>query len=308
MEGMNMSTSILPPGFRFHPTDEELIAHYLKKKVNSPTSPMVSIIAEIDLYKFNPWDLPDKALFGESEWFFFTPRDRKYPNGARPNRAAASGYWKATGTDKPIISSYGSQCVGVKKALVFYGGRPPKGIKTDWMMYEYRLLDESRHSMRVRGSMRLDDWVLCRVRQKSNIPIPTKDSRESSSSNNNNNKSFPHQLDHGQFQEKDIMEKMNYLKDSDLMVPQEGEVLDEHSAQLDFQNQSSSNDFVFDINSEIQSPTIVSMKAALDKIKRVLSIGAMDEQVPIITPNKRLRSLNYTNLDKSSIFEISWNV
>ncbi|KAI8000950.1 NAC transcription factor 25 [Camellia lanceoleosa] len=269
MEGIIMSNPILPPGFRFHPTDEELITHYLKKKVSSPSNPIVSIVAEIDLYKFNPWELPDKALFGESEWFFFTPRDRKYPNGARPNRAASSGYWKATGTDKPILSSYGSQCVGVKKALVFYGGRPPKGIKTDWMMYEYRLLDDNRQSMRIRGSMRLDDWVLCRVRQKKNIPIPRKESQES------NNKSFPQQLEIGPFEERDIMEKMNFLKDSEV-VPQEGEVVDEQG-HIDFHG-GSSEQLIFNIDSEIQSSTIFSMKATLETIKRVLSIGALDEQ------------------------------
>ena len=59
-----MSTPIdLPPGFRFHPTDEELIVHYLKKKVSSSPNPTVSIIADIDLYKFNPWDLPGSSLF-----------------------------------------------------------------------------------------------------------------------------------------------------------------------------------------------------------------------------------------------------
>ncbi|KAF4363830.1 hypothetical protein F8388_000495 [Cannabis sativa] len=116
----------LPPGFRFHPTDEELVVHYLKRKAASAPLP-VTIIAEIDLYKFDPWELPSKASFGEQEWYFFSPRDRKYPNGARPNRAATSGYWKATGTDKPIMSSNGChEKVGVKKALVFYGGKPPK--------------------------------------------------------------------------------------------------------------------------------------------------------------------------------------
>ncbi|KAK9267941.1 hypothetical protein L1049_010378 [Liquidambar formosana] len=116
--------------FRFHPTDQELIIHYLKKKLSSSSSnPIVSMIADVDLYKFNPWELPEKASFGESEWFFFSPRDRKYPNGARPNRTAASGFWKATGTDKPILTSSGSQCLGVKKALVFYRGHPPKGVK-----------------------------------------------------------------------------------------------------------------------------------------------------------------------------------
>uniref|UniRef100_A0A803Q3Z3 NAC domain-containing protein n=1 Tax=Cannabis sativa TaxID=3483 RepID=A0A803Q3Z3_CANSA len=148
---MKNPQSNLPPGFRFHPTDEELILHYLRKRINSTPLP-VSIIAEVDIYKFDPWQLPDKALFGEKEWYFFSPRDRKYPNGARPNRAAASGYWKATGTDKTIISS--SLCssssyhqnIGVKKALVFYKGRPPKGVKTNWIMHEYRLAESPTYA------------------------------------------------------------------------------------------------------------------------------------------------------------------
>ncbi|XP_008240449.1 PREDICTED: NAC transcription factor 25 [Prunus mume] len=173
---MKNPESSLPPGFRFHPTDEELILHYLTKKVASTPLP-VSIIAEVDIYKFDPWELPAKAAFGEKEWYFFSPRDRKYPNGARPNRAAASGYWKATGTDKTIVASLGGrQNVGVKKALVFYKGRPPKGIKTNWIMHEYRLPENPNNytttskTMKLKDlSMRLDDWVLCRIYKKSNV-------------------------------------------------------------------------------------------------------------------------------------------
>lgn len=51
----------LPPGFRFHPTDEELVVHYLKKKAANLPLP-VSIIAEIDLYKFDPWELPGNII------------------------------------------------------------------------------------------------------------------------------------------------------------------------------------------------------------------------------------------------------
>ncbi|ESQ30142.1 hypothetical protein EUTSA_v10012308mg, partial [Eutrema salsugineum] len=163
----------LPPGFRFHPTDEELVIHYLKRKADSSPLP-VAIIADVDLYKFDPWELPEKALFGEQEWYFFSPRDRKYPNGARPNRAATSGYWKATGTDKPVISTGGdgNKKVGVKKALVFYSGKPPKGVKSDWIMHEYRLTD-NKPSLRCdfgnkKNSLRLDDWVLCRIYKKNN--------------------------------------------------------------------------------------------------------------------------------------------
>ncbi|PKA47254.1 NAC transcription factor ONAC010 [Apostasia shenzhenica] len=177
MDSPGLLNSQLPPGFRFHPTDQELINCYLSKKVAASLPAASAIIAEIDLYKFDPWDLPGKAFFGEGEWFFFSPRDRKYPNGARPNRATASGYWKATGTDKPILAADGTHCLGVKKALVFYTGRPPKGVKTEWVMHEYRLLDSVspvHPQKQPNGSMRLDDWVLCRVRQKGGSPAESK--------------------------------------------------------------------------------------------------------------------------------------
>ncbi|XP_042519608.1 NAC domain-containing protein 2-like [Macadamia integrifolia] len=151
----------LPPGFRFHPTDEELVMHYLCRKC-AAQSIGVPIIAEIDLYKYNPWQLPGLALYGEKEWYFFSPRDRKYPNGSRPNRAAGTGYWKATGADKPIGHP---KPIGIKKALVFYSGKAPRGEKTNWIMHEYRLADVDR-SARKKNSLRLDDWVLCRIYNK----------------------------------------------------------------------------------------------------------------------------------------------
>jgi len=79
------------------------------------------------------------AASGEKEWYFYCPRDRKYRNSARPNRVTGAGFWKATGTDRPIYSSDGTKCIGLKKSLVFYRGRAAKGIKTDWMMHEFRL-------------------------------------------------------------------------------------------------------------------------------------------------------------------------
>ncbi|KAJ8762914.1 hypothetical protein K2173_023043 [Erythroxylum novogranatense] len=163
---VKMSTAALdlPPGFRFHPTDEELVKHYLCRKCAS--QPIgVPIIAEIDLYKYDPWDLPGMALYGEKEWYFFSPRERKYPNGSRPNRAAGTGYWKATGADKPIGQP---RPLGIKKALVFYSGKAPKGEKTNWIMHEYRLADVDR-SIRKKNSLRLDDWVLCRIYNKKGV-------------------------------------------------------------------------------------------------------------------------------------------
>lgn len=83
----------------------------------------------------------EMGYHSEKEWYFFSPRDRKYPNGSRPNRAAGSGYWKATGADKPIGKV---KPMGIKKALVFYAGKAPKGVKTNWIMHEYRLANVDR--------------------------------------------------------------------------------------------------------------------------------------------------------------------
>ncbi|TYI85040.1 hypothetical protein E1A91_D05G410200v1 [Gossypium mustelinum] len=179
----------LPPGFRFYPTDEELLVQYLCRKVAGHHFSL-QIIAEIDLYKFEPWVLPSKAIFGEKEWYFFSPRDRKYPNGSRPNRVAGSGYWKATGTDK-VITTDGRK-VGIKKALVFYVGKAPKGTKTNWIMHEYRLLETSRKS----GSSKLDDWVLSRIYKKNSSAqksLPCVSSKEHS--NNGSTSSSSSQLD-----------------------------------------------------------------------------------------------------------------
>ncbi|XAR51286.1 hypothetical protein NMG60_11005880 [Bertholletia excelsa] len=125
----------LPPGFRFHPTDEELITYYLTHKV-SDFSFTSKAITDVDLNKCEPWDLPAKASMGEKEWYFFSLRDRKYPTGLRTNRATEAGYWKTTGKDKEIFR--GGVLVGMKKTLVFYRGRAPK-----------------------------EEWVVCRVFQKS---------------------------------------------------------------------------------------------------------------------------------------------
>ncbi|XP_021891877.1 NAC domain-containing protein 100 [Carica papaya] len=152
----------LPPGFRFHPTDEELISHYLHKKVIGMNF-SARAIGEVDLNKSEPWELPWKAKMGEKEWYFFCVRDRKYPTGLRTNRATDAGYWKATGKDKEIYR--GKSLVGMKKTLVFYKGRAPKGEKTNWVMHEYRL--EGKYSVHNLPKTAKNEWVICRVFQKS---------------------------------------------------------------------------------------------------------------------------------------------
>ncbi|KAK4264172.1 hypothetical protein QN277_025381 [Acacia crassicarpa] len=148
----------LPPGFRFHPTDEELITHYLFNKVTLTNFSAIAI-GEADLNRSEPWDLPRKAKMGEKEWYFFCVRDRKYPTGLRTNRATEAGYWKATGKDREIYR--GKSLVGMKKTLVFYRGRAPKGEKTDWVMHEFRL--DGKFSVHNLPKTAKKEWVVCKL-------------------------------------------------------------------------------------------------------------------------------------------------
>ncbi|KAJ7942478.1 NAC domain containing protein, partial [Quillaja saponaria] len=107
------------PGFRFHPTEEELVEFYLRRKVEGK--------------RFQPWQQLERR-----NGFFYVPRDKKYRNGDRPNRVTTSGYWKATGADR-MIRTENFRSIGLKKTLVFYSGKAPKGIRSSWIMNEYRL-------------------------------------------------------------------------------------------------------------------------------------------------------------------------
>ncbi|KAE9591303.1 putative transcription factor NAM family [Lupinus albus] len=162
-----MAPVSLPPGFRFHPTDEELVAYYLKRKINGRKIDL-EVIPEVDLYKCEPWDLPGKSLLPgkDLEWYFFSPRDRKYPNGSRTNRATKSGYWKATGKDRKVNSQ--TRAVGMKKTLVYYRGRAPHGSRTGWVMHEYRL--DERECEIANGLQ--DAYALCRIFKKSLVITP----------------------------------------------------------------------------------------------------------------------------------------
>lgn len=53
--------SCVPPGFRFHPTDEELVGYYLERKINAQKIDL-DVIIDIDLYKMEPWDIEGNSI------------------------------------------------------------------------------------------------------------------------------------------------------------------------------------------------------------------------------------------------------
>ncbi|KAL9253443.1 NAC domain-containing protein [Drosera capensis] len=151
---LSIAASSMFPGFRFSPTDEELIRYYLGKKVAGDEK-AVEVIAELDITKFEPWDLPDKSIIkSDHEWLFFSSRGKKYPTGSQSRRATEVGYWKATGKERGV--KIGSDIIGTKRTLVFHIGRAPKGKRTEWIMHEYCMLGQ-------------DSLVICRLRRKNDF-------------------------------------------------------------------------------------------------------------------------------------------
>ncbi|XP_050159099.1 NAC domain-containing protein 104-like isoform X2 [Malus sylvestris] len=166
----------LPPGFRFDPTDEELVVHFLQRKATLlPFHP--DVIPDLHLYPYDPWELNGKALSEGKQWYFYSRKAQ--------NRVTSNGYWKTLGIEEPIFSSSSSNStskVGMKRYLTFYVGEAPNsGIKTNWIMHEYRLSSlasdcasssttttTTTRSSKRRGQPKTEysGYVLCRVYER----------------------------------------------------------------------------------------------------------------------------------------------
>ncbi|XP_030513834.1 NAC domain-containing protein 83-like isoform X1 [Rhodamnia argentea] len=164
----------LPPGFRFHATDEELLILYLKPKIlGQPDEPYYDIIPEIDVCKFEPWELPNVVghMFNSKELFLYCCVKRKYLKSKRPDRTTAAGYWKVTGKERRVMSEDTNEQIGIKKTLVFYTGRVPKGERTNWVMHEYHLNSKCLGDNHGEGEML--PYVACRIKNKKDRKLKT---------------------------------------------------------------------------------------------------------------------------------------
>ncbi|XVE96379.1 hypothetical protein REPUB_Repub02eG0216300 [Reevesia pubescens] len=163
----------MPPGFRFYPTEEELVSFYLHNKLEGKKEDlnnlMNRVIPVVDIYDFNPWDLPQFSVYlchkDPEQWFFFIPRQESEARGGRPRRLTTSGYWKATGSPGYVYSC-NSRPIGVKRTMVFYNGRAPTGKKTEWKMNEYKAIEGEASSANSALPTIRQEFSLCRVYKK----------------------------------------------------------------------------------------------------------------------------------------------
>lgn len=165
------------PGFRFYPTEEELISFYLVNKLEGIREDVMdSVIPVLNIYDFIPSNLQQYSgprCGGDPEQcFFFIPRQESEVRGGRPSRLTETGFWKATGSPSYVYSSE-SRIIGLKRTMVFYTGRAPQGTKTHWKMNEYKAIQgdfnssssSSPSSISATPTLR-QEYSLCRVYKK----------------------------------------------------------------------------------------------------------------------------------------------
>ncbi|TYI00190.1 hypothetical protein ES332_A11G115900v1 [Gossypium tomentosum] len=148
-------------GYRFHPTDFELLHYYLLNK-NLGRDSLVQAIAELeDICGLEPWQLPGHSNIqsGDHVWYFFYRPSFKYQNGSRINRTTNEGYWKPTGKPRVIMARDQDIEIGKKRTLVFHKGRVNDNIKmkTGWIMHEYQLTATLPNQA---------TFVLCKLKRK----------------------------------------------------------------------------------------------------------------------------------------------
>ncbi|KFK42525.1 hypothetical protein AALP_AA1G005700 [Arabis alpina] len=130
-------------GYRFRPTDVELVDNYLQPKNDESsdggdtTNHVDRVFNTLNISSFDPWELCDQSIMKSEDqvWYFFGRKENKYNRGDRQMRKTKSGFWKKTGKPTEIKRKNGEK-IGEKCVLVFHWTCK---LKTEWIMHEYHL-------------------------------------------------------------------------------------------------------------------------------------------------------------------------
>ncbi|KAI3852108.1 hypothetical protein MKW98_020107 [Papaver atlanticum] len=157
-----------PFGWIFRPTDLEIVTHFLPKRIlNQPMR--YNPIIELDLYKEDPLEILEKykdSTVG-GKLYFFTQRQRKYPNGDRPKRIVLDGrgLWKLNGKSAEIQRTKGGPQIGARQQLDYYQGPKPKtSDKTGLKIDEYLLETKKDNERKLDEKVVFHEWALCRMK------------------------------------------------------------------------------------------------------------------------------------------------
>ncbi|KAM3337032.1 hypothetical protein P3S68_032732 [Capsicum galapagoense] len=136
---------MLSLGFRFHPTDEELI-NYLKNFVLHGMFPPRDFIKVADLFEdLEPWEI--MAEFNKKKF----------------SRTVGKGTWKGQNSGNPIEDNglKKNTTIGYKRSLKYKSDNEKDENNDKWLMKEYFLPDEY-----FRKSSKNYTFVICKIKEK----------------------------------------------------------------------------------------------------------------------------------------------
>ncbi|KAG6386061.1 hypothetical protein SASPL_154947 [Salvia splendens] len=130
----------LPAGWRFDPTDVELIQFYLTKIVAREPLP-ANVMKEIDahhFYQHHPQDLVHDSMRLYDEYFLV--HGDEYFHGKINNMKLVCegdvGSWRSLGNEEEIVDMNGNVVIAFKIHYTFFY---PESKGTNWTMELYRL-------------------------------------------------------------------------------------------------------------------------------------------------------------------------
>uniref|UniRef100_A0A6N2MME8 NAC domain-containing protein n=1 Tax=Salix viminalis TaxID=40686 RepID=A0A6N2MME8_SALVM len=154
---------MVPHGFRFNPTDEELI-QVLDRKASGQEMPL-HFILETNVYEREPQDLEwnESTALSNGERFYYCKREI---NDSR--EVHGLGWWKATSHVKKVYANdhRHQPLVGNKRPLTFHRFKDNErnrnnAVKTNWIMHEYSLESRSHARQMLEWSSLIRNEVWC---------------------------------------------------------------------------------------------------------------------------------------------------
>ncbi|XP_051218687.1 uncharacterized protein [Lolium perenne] len=169
MSEIEEESNRFPPGFRFTPTDDELIEYYLLPRLQGRPHVPTDAIIEDYVYRYHPDQLLLNGDYKNRDhggcWYFLSSRLRKYENGDRPSRCTEDGRgrWKtSTGTNSGVTRGKIKYSYSVLN--YFEGTNYKEEDKGEWLMREITIPEyENKLDGSSKRRKTLDEFVVCKI-------------------------------------------------------------------------------------------------------------------------------------------------
>ncbi|KAL6845293.1 hypothetical protein ACP4OV_024788 [Aristida adscensionis] len=144
------------PDFASHPSEEELIASYLRPRAAAKQPVAPSFIHDADVYSASPAVLtnefaPACAGNGDEAWYFFSAVRAKSPDGQRKARTVdtGEGCWHSEAGARPVVEEPRRR-LGHRQSFSFVTNVDGRRVRSGWLMVEL-------------GLDGAEDMVLCKI-------------------------------------------------------------------------------------------------------------------------------------------------